>query len=397
MASLLELSHELLHNIFVYIEPADLRAVSLTCRQLNDFVRTNRLLFKELYLQRFVSTTALLKSLPTLTCRQDGHFDTWAETEQPDFVKLLKDTERLRRILVNTDLDPESSGLLDDVNRLTTALLSSANPDAEASLTIQFLHDHFQRPGNLERFLTNTHLHGRARHSPLPRPATGQLCARLHNLYGISIDHLRKRCKDTTYPYARAITYDIRGFTDNNMWGPFLDESSEEMIGGLKVDWEKLEAIMIVLGYNLTHFRDHHALEVPWDHPFGGLNGETEKQIKRWEQIGPKLLKEPRLFAEEHDPYGITGTWRRVVCFLDYNDFYLFNFSDHLPGAPRLQPRDPIYREEAIRLITLKLRVTKLESPGRYDNPALPVVHFSGRSQSMIPSFEPNANSAIRG
>ncbi|KAI7114769.1 hypothetical protein KC352_g34548 [Hortaea werneckii] len=106
----------------------------------------------------------------------------------------------------------------------------------------------------------------------------------------------------------------------------------------------------------------------------------------------------------------------RVVCFLDYNDLYAFNFSTRIPAE---ELREPIDTEEAIRLIKIKLQVTKIEpagsvsedddaewvSPAGADGQApscplekrLPVVHFRGRSRSLHASWDPNANSAIRG
>ena len=53
--------------------------------------------------------------------------------------------------------------------------------------------------------------------------------------------------------------------------------------------------------------------------------------------------------------------------------------------------------EEEIRLIIMKLKVTKIKAPGRFDNPSLPIVHFSGSSRSLDASWDPNANSRIRG
>jgi hypothetical protein len=94
------------------------------------------------------------------------------------------------------------------------------------------------------------------------------------------------------------------------------------------------------------------------------------------------------------DPYGVTGTWRRVVCFLDYTDLYSFNFE---PLLPREQEHEPIDTQEAIRLITLKIRVTAIEGPGPDDAQNMPVVHFTGTSRSMHTSWDPNANSKIRG
>jgi len=80
------------------------------------------------------------------------------------------------------------------------------------------------------------------------------------------------------------------------------------------------------------------------------------------------------------------------------------------------RPREPLETEEAIRLITMTLRVTKIEPPGEYDGQALPIVHFKGTSEvsrsnslctvitlltcaqkSMRPLWDVNANSKIRG
>lgn len=57
MACLLELSHELLHCVLTYVEPADLAALSRSCGAFNEYIKGNKLLCKNLYLQRFVRDT----------------------------------------------------------------------------------------------------------------------------------------------------------------------------------------------------------------------------------------------------------------------------------------------------------------------------------------------------
>lgn len=52
---LLTLPSEILHNIFSHIEPTDLVSVQLCGHYANEFVKSDRLLHRELYLQRFVS------------------------------------------------------------------------------------------------------------------------------------------------------------------------------------------------------------------------------------------------------------------------------------------------------------------------------------------------------
>ena len=104
--------------------------------------------------------------------------------------------------------------------------------------------------------------------------------------------------------------------------------------------------------------------------------------------------REPKLPLEAQDPYNITGTWMRVVCFLDYTELFSFNFSSQQNDD---QPRPPLDTEEAFRLIVCKLSVKKIEPPGEDEGQALPVVWFDGKSSSLRPSWDPNANSKIRG
>lgn len=53
MSHLLDCSHEVLHNILAFCQPADLGALSRTCRSLHAFILDNVVLCKELYLQKF--------------------------------------------------------------------------------------------------------------------------------------------------------------------------------------------------------------------------------------------------------------------------------------------------------------------------------------------------------
>lgn len=45
----------------------------------------------------------------------------------------------------------------------------------------------------------------------------------------------------------------------------------------------------------------------------------------------------------------------------------------------------------------MRLKVTKVEAPDPPNKSSLPIVHFDGRSRSMDASWDPNANSKIRG
>ncbi|KAK0958585.1 hypothetical protein LTR91_021254 [Friedmanniomyces endolithicus] len=196
---------------------------------------------------------------------------------------------------------------------------------------------------------------------------------------------------------------------------------------------------MVVLGFNLNKFTERSDGRWPciWDKPFIGAspNSYSSPPVIAGPSRDPddedKMFKirELALALDAQDPYGVTGTWMRVVCFLDYNDLYAFNFSARVETD---EQREPIDTEEgtidlkelvrtrladmlsvAIRLIKIKLQVTKIEPPGsgdegeeddddgmdwsHFQGERLPVVHFRGNSRSLHASWDPNANSKIRG
>jgi hypothetical protein len=55
MAYFISLPHEILHSVLTCVDPRDLASLSLCCEALHRFIQNDRLLFKELYLQRLVS------------------------------------------------------------------------------------------------------------------------------------------------------------------------------------------------------------------------------------------------------------------------------------------------------------------------------------------------------
>lgn len=231
-----------------------------------------------------------------------------------------------------------------------------------------------------------------------------QLSAKLHCLYGVPIQslresksmsayhghNLRKQAGVRLHPFARARVYDLRQHTEGTLWGPFCNDGSQS------VDWEKLEAIMIILSHNIKLFTFRYVshgsnLFPPWDAPFVGVTPYSLNV----HPLKPSVEQPAPLPIELRDPYNVTGTWMRIVCFLDYRELFTFNFSE---GQPRPgQPRPPVDTEEAIRFITVKLQVTRIEEPGENDGQELPVVHFQGSSNSALPPVDFNANSKICG
>lgn len=53
--NILSLPHEVLHGVIIHVDPQDVASLCSSCRVLNNYIKNNRLLFKELYLAHFVS------------------------------------------------------------------------------------------------------------------------------------------------------------------------------------------------------------------------------------------------------------------------------------------------------------------------------------------------------
>ncbi|KAK6339992.1 hypothetical protein TWF730_001768 [Orbilia blumenaviensis] len=366
--TLLDLPHELLHHIFLHVDPADLARVRLICRFLDRYLKKNELLFKQLYL---LSWDEPIEEAPF------NLGSTWE--------KRLQNAVWLQKVLQSRNIDSK----LNDYQKtaqLILALLYVRN--STTSKNLNFLEQVFDKL-NLDALLCRSSLFepegaGDVTHGAASTEFERQLSAKLHCYYGIPIDP-RTRKSNPTHPWARSRVYDLRNYDTNTMWGPFRADGSG------RVDWEKMEAIMIVLGFNMKILVEES--DVPfnaiWAVRFRGAVPYSAPYQKH------SLANELELSLDARDPYGVTGTWLRVVCFLDYHDFYAFNFGSTAPADGG--PRPPIDIREAIRFLKLGINVTKIEPPGPDDGQALPVVHFKGVSRLMHAFWDPNANSALTG
>jgi hypothetical protein len=291
------------------------------------------------------------------------------------------------------------------------SLIATASSDAtgvsqnQALISYRFSHI----PQNHSAFMCRSSLYERAG-SENQRPADDdegrQLSAKLHCLFGIPSSHIGRKVL-LTHPFARSKIYDLRNYTDKTKWGPFRDD------GSMRTDWEMVEGLMIILGYNsgLCCRRFQPKYSPPWTQPLQGVVPERAHIMPEYPKM---LLYEPDVPLRLKDPYNVSGEWSRVrfapkydliqlnfvlqiVCFLDYNDLYNFNFSNEAMKVPSDQPREPLTTEEAIRHIKMDIQVTEVIPAGEFDNQSLPVVHFTGRSVSVDVSWDPNANSKIKG
>jgi hypothetical protein len=131
-----------------------------------------------------------------------------------------------------------------------------------------------------------------------------QLSAKLHCLFGIPSSNTGRRVL-STHPFARSRVYDLRNYTDKTKWGPFQDD------GSMKVDWEMVESLMIILGYNsgLCCRRFQPRFSPPWSQVLEGVVPERHKMAREY---SAKILYEPDVPLIMKDPYNVSGVWSRV-------------------------------------------------------------------------------------
>jgi hypothetical protein len=171
-----------------------------------------------------------------------------------------------------------------------------------ASKNADILKRIFSDNSNRTAFMEKSFLFDRVRSErPVRFPTTviadHQRSAKLHCLYGSPILNVGRLRSTRTYPFACSTVYDMRLYTDTSRWGPFQDDGSE------RVDWEKVEAIMVVLGYNVQSKRFVSKLFTDiWSSPFSGSWPNSYMPSPK-SDISPLAAS---------DPYGVTGTWYRV-------------------------------------------------------------------------------------
>ncbi|EHK22222.1 uncharacterized protein TRIVIDRAFT_124418, partial [Trichoderma virens Gv29-8] len=376
-AHLTTLPNEILHNILQWLAPRDLGSLPRVCKALHSFVKGNQKLCEDIYMH---------------------HFDAPPDDERLDWETELHDVVRLE-IICHRDkvedkvtIDNELRFVYKVVNRLLKHASSAGHAletsDTQyASRNADFLKAVFEDETTREAFLQKSSLFERvyrSQHHQLPSVRMDneqrQQSAKLHCLYGKPILKTGRLRSARTYPYACSKVYDIRQYTTRSRWGPFTSNGDD------KVDWEKVEAILIVLGSNIYTKKLTRLFSDVWDSPFSGS----------WKGSFISAPNPDISSLDAMDPYGVTGTWYRIVCFLDYNDFFSYNFTNPERDQSPLHTLDV---GEATRLIIMRIHVTKIEQAGPDSefSPDLPIVHYEGVSRPLDDSWDDNASSDLRG
>ncbi|KAI1203964.1 hypothetical protein F5X97DRAFT_282586 [Nemania serpens] len=385
---LTDLPPEILHHVLEYVDPRDLARIPHACKRLYYALADNTALFKRVYVR---------------------HLDVPPQGPV-DWERSLKDLVRLEDLCRRDNVD-EKKDELDFVHRAVTGLLKNAATDGTGrgatvnippSRNADFLTRFFDSDSNQSAFLCRSFIYERARaefrsgditYWDGPPKPEHQKSAHLHCLYGVPrllaySSALPRDRQNLMHPFACSKVYDLRQYTEKTKWGPFMND------GTMRVDWERVEAVMIVMGANMKYLTDS-SMRMCKNFccvPFAGTWPHSWKPPH-----SPSPPRDIEGVEQLEDPYGINGFWMRVVCFLDYNDFFAYNFGVEVEQLPPHIPRPSINVGQATRLIIMRIFVTSIEAPGPEDGQDLPVVHFKGVSRSLDQTFDENADSHIKG
>ncbi|KAK3390523.1 hypothetical protein B0H63DRAFT_465889 [Podospora didyma] len=378
--ALLQFPLEIIHSILSLTDTQTLLAIQRTCRFMYNNIKGNRALYRNMYLNILDDPL----------------------THELDWEQEVHDLLKLRLICDRKDADKAEE--LPFVYSTVTRLLKHSAQDQEGerplvtmtypiSRNATLLASLFENESNRKAFLMRSFIFERAQGLTNgiedPPKENHQQSAKLHCLYGMPSRNPGRTRSSKMYPFACSKVYDLRQYTGDSRWGPFINDGSD------RVDWEKVEAILLVIRTNIKNKGlDAFAIfSYIWSDPFCGC---WPRSYIPW---SPEPLEPEGGSAalSARDPYGVTGTWLRVVCFLDFNDFFSYNFplGDPLPDHV---PRPALNVGEATRLILMKIRVTKVEPAGEgYRNKDHPVVHFEGLSRALDEMWDDETDSDLRG
>lgn len=151
------------------------------------------------------------------------------------------------------------------------------DPDVDSSRNLPLLQEAFRDTYTQDTYLCGSSLFAQSEGSDQwtigGTDEERQLLAKLHCLYGAPRWGWKTNNDDVdTHCYARARVYDMRNYTQKTKWGPFKNDDSGA------VDWEKIEAIITVLGFNRESFQE--LLMFPCSR--GSLSSQDLQRSHQW-------------------------------------------------------------------------------------------------------------------
>lgn len=249
------------------------------------YLSDDQYFWRELFLSKPFDD--LRKATPSLTAQ--------TPSMQPDWKGELQRRVAAEHILAGGLTGPPLRDALETLlSAVETALPLSDGPDMEHSENLRWLE-------------------GLLRHVTFDSDAMSsderQLLGRLMTYYALTYDSpadpteenaaVRKRLNEVRRT-SRCFVYDLRRYKEDTLWGPFVRGEK----GELRTNWVHMEHVVNVVALKLRELPVL-ALRL-YSKPRAGLSATQAYSAP---------------FAHDRKPHdwaGVTGTWRRFVCFMDY-------------------------------------------------------------------------------
>ncbi|KAH9938773.1 uncharacterized protein BXZ73DRAFT_44464 [Epithele typhae] len=180
-----------------------------------------------------------------------------------------------------------------------------------------------------------------------------------------------------------------------------VDEDEEEQVEPgtpppptqLRADWAYLAAVRVVVEANLREsvgsghdLRGLFSLDglrpgsAPWDAAWYKQHSDADAITKAASVLKGKGKHKEDAEVTGWDWAGVTGIWKRCVCWMDYRHLICMSHPYQRSGEfedPRLQ--------EAVRIITMRLRVKSYSPADNPDFAHLPNIHVEGETLGSLP------------
>ncbi|CZS93906.1 uncharacterized protein RAG0_03960 [Rhynchosporium agropyri] len=388
--------NEIIHEIFKWLDPTDITNLACSCKTLSNNINSDGQLFKAVYFQ-------------ILDVR---HADPLRNI---DYRGSMKSLVRFRHIFSSPNFEVAiamssieyRTNILLFVESFVTHLLRTAS-DASHSKNLSLLKIHTTSSQDatimLEALLTQSKTCIRA--DPIcsdsllnsgaswMSPSGCQASARLHVLHGKPFLMEGDRLARTPFPYASSMVFDLRNYTEENLWGPYIDRLAT-------ADWEKLEAIMVVLCHHAEDINDRIDRRM---FPKGIMPEEG------WEGAHPYSYKSVNLrgldYDDDEEEDG-QAEFRDVaespancmirITSLGRGSEELLEYNLALPLLPNDEPRPAPQYVQMTYLFLMELQATRGESMDTNDGQSYQIIYFEGVSRSVNSERNPNAPCNIEG
>ena len=277
---ILQVPSEVTEQALIFADPKDVASFAATCKTAYSLVydSQDQHLWRHMYLaQSFDDPRKTLDPSGSGALRTS--YDDWRCELQ----------RRVRAVSITKNINERTLEERCEALQTFMSVIMSTPPPSEVpseSRSLQWLSDVIEQHNIFQR-----------NSSPWTRSdEETQLLARLRTHIGLSKDDQVGAHAVAMRTAARCFVYDLRNYTQENHYGPFIPDS------GGRVNWRHIEAVVNVIAMNLKD------LEGLWEQTRPPIGLEASRPYS-----APGMGKrDPRDWA------GVEGHWRRYVCFMDY-------------------------------------------------------------------------------